>query len=140
MKMAPRPLVLLIDGECPFCVREAALLKRLDRKRGQLRIVDISAPSFSAASYGRTIEQLQARLHAQTPDGQIITGLDAVHRAYEAVGWGFIYAPARWPLLRKVADWLYVTYADNRPMLRSWFDPCKGDRCTVRNGTASGPM
>ncbi len=137
--MVPRPLELLIDGECPFCGREAALLRRLDRKRGNLRIVDISAPAFSAATYGKTNEQLRALLHARTPDGEIVTGLNAVHLAYTAVGWGFLYAPTRWTLLRPLSDWCYTIYARNRPLLRTWFDPCQGDHCATK-ASDSRPM
>ncbi len=117
--MAPIPLVLLIDGECPICGREAEFLRRLDRKRGNLRVVDVSSPKFVAAQYGRTVDQLRVRPHAVTPDGEFFAGLEAVHRAYCAVGWGFMSAPTRWPILRPISDWMYSLVTRNRPLLQA---------------------
>lgn len=138
--MAPTPLVLLIDGECPICGREAEFLKRLDRKRGNLRVVDISSPKFVAAQYGKSVDQFRVRPHALTPDGQLFTGLEAVHRAYCAVGWGFMSAPTRWPILRPISDWVYSLATRNRPLLQSFAYPGPSEQRVQRRPKRSRPV
>ena len=46
------------DGDCPLCVREVNLLRRLDRKRQRIRWTDIAAPDFDAQSTGKTLRVL----------------------------------------------------------------------------------
>ena len=105
---------VLYDGECPLCAREGALLMRLDAGRGRLQLEDISAPDFDASRYGLDPADLEARLHAVLPDGRIVQGVEVLARAYEAVGWGWLVAPARWPGFRWVLDRAYLWFARNR--------------------------
>jgi predicted DCC family thiol-disulfide oxidoreductase YuxK len=75
---------------------------------------DISAPAFDAARYGLDPADLEARLHGVLPDGSIVEGVEVLARAYEAVGWGWLVAPARWPGLRWLLDRAYLWFARNR--------------------------
>ena len=129
MAMDPR-FTILIDGACPLCRHEAGLMRRLDRGRGRLAIVDIAAPGFDAARFGTTFEALMGEIHGVLPDGSLVTGVEVFRRAYGAVGWGWLLAPTGWPGLRWAFDRAYVWFARNR--LRLTGRPaCDGDRCKV---------
>lgn len=105
---------ILYDAECPLCAREGRLLERLDRGRGRLQLEDISDPAFDASRYGLDPADLEARLHGVLPSGQIVEGVEVLARAYEAVDWGWLVAPARWPGFRWLLDRAYVWFARNR--------------------------
>jgi len=115
--MNPPPrLTLFYDGECPFCRREVAALRRRDR-RAALQLQDIAAPGFDAARYGLSREEVHRALHARTADGRILRGMEAVRAAYRAVGLGGLAAPTGWPLLRPLFDAAYAVFARHR---RRW--------------------
>ena len=105
---------ILIDGACPLCAREAGLMRRLDRGRGRLAIVDIASPGFDPARYGSTMDRLMAEIHGVTAEGRVVTGVEVFRRAYWAVGWGWVLAPTAWPGLRWVADRAYAWFAARR--------------------------
>ena len=107
-------LRILFDAECPLCRREGRLLERLDGGRGRISLEDISAPDFDASRYGLDPADLEARLHGVLPDGTIVQGVEVLARAYEAVGWGWFVAPARWPGFRWLLDRAYLWFARNR--------------------------
>ena len=106
-------LTYLYDGACPICVSEVDGLRRRDA-HGNLCLVDISAPSFDAARYGRTRQELLTRMHAIDGEGHTLVAMDAVRAAYRAVGLGWLVAPTRWPLLKPLFDRLYAWIARNR--------------------------
>jgi predicted DCC family thiol-disulfide oxidoreductase YuxK len=120
---------ILIDGACPICRREGALLRRLDRGRGRLVLVDITEPGFEPARMDRTMDELMGFIHGVLPDGTIITGMEVFRRAYAAVGWGWLLAPTGWPGLRPVCDRAYRWFARNRLRLPGRRDACDRDRC-----------
>lgn len=124
-------LTLLIDGACPLCRREADLLRRLDDDRKRLAFVDITAPDFDAARYGRTQAEVMGQIHAVAPDGTLVTGMEVFRRAYAAVGWGWLIAPTGWPWLRPLVDTAYRWFARNRLRLTGRA-ACEDGRCTPR--------
>ncbi|MBK6918958.1 MAG: DUF393 domain-containing protein [Deltaproteobacteria bacterium] len=101
------------DGACPLCAREVALLRRLDRRHA-IDFVDIAAPGFRAQDYGATWAQLMARIHAQTPDGRLIDGVEVFRRLYAAVGFGWLVALTRVPGISHVMSWAYDRFAERR--------------------------
>ena len=109
----PERLLLLYDGACPVCSFEMRRLDGLDRAQ-RLDYLDIAAPGFDAARYGTTMEALMGRMHALAPDGRLLIGMDAIRAAYSAVGLGWLLSPTRLPLLRRIADRLYLAFARNR--------------------------
>ena len=56
------PFKLLYDGQCPFCSREVAWLKRWDRT-GRLVAEDISSQDFHAETYGLSQTEVMGVLH-----------------------------------------------------------------------------
>jgi predicted DCC family thiol-disulfide oxidoreductase YuxK len=124
-------LIIFIDGECPLCLREARMLQRRDRRRGRLRMIDITHPSFDPSRYGRTMDQVMGAIHGRLPDGTMITGMEVFRRAYAAVGLGWLLAPTGWPGLRQLFDRLYAWFARNRLRLTGRGNACT-DRCRLQ--------
>jgi predicted DCC family thiol-disulfide oxidoreductase YuxK len=108
---------VLFDGECPVCRGEADLLRWLDGGKGRLVLEDISSPCFNPARYGRTLNELMAQIHGVLPDGRLVTGLAVFRRAYSAVGLAWLTAPTGWPILRRLAETVYASFARNRLFL-----------------------
>ena len=109
-----QPFTLLIDGDCPLCKREAALLARLDKGAGRLCLIDISSPGFDASAYGTTQDAVMGHIHGVTPEGGLVTGMDAFRHAYAAVGLGWLLEWTRWPVLKQASDWAYNVFARHR--------------------------
>lgn len=115
------------DGECPLCIREITLLRRLDR-RGHVLFTDIAGPDFDAASWGSTQRALMDRIHGRLPDGTWIEGVEVFRQLYRAVGLGWIASFMDLPGVRGALDWGYRVFARNR--LR-WTGRCDAMSCAV---------
>jgi predicted DCC family thiol-disulfide oxidoreductase YuxK len=122
---------ILIDGECPLCRHEARLLEKLDKGRGRLRLVDITDPAFDAGDYGKTFEEVMGSIHGVTRDGEVVSGMAVFRHAWAAVGWGWLWAPTGWPVLKPVFDFAYRVFAKYRLRLTGRGDVCEGGRCKV---------
>ena len=110
---APAELEVFFDGACPLCAREMRLIKRFDR-RGRVGVIDIAAPDFDAASYGKTHEDLMARIHARLADGRFVEGVEVFRAIYAAIGLGFVVWLSRVPGISHVLDVGYRWFAANR--------------------------
>ena len=86
------------DGACPLCLREIALMRRLDR-RGRIAFIDVAEGSDPSCPVDRA--QLLARFHAEE-NGVIHDGAAAFAAMWRAI-----------PLLRPLG-----LAARNRAMLR----------------------
>jgi predicted DCC family thiol-disulfide oxidoreductase YuxK len=129
-----RPQVkLLYDGDCPFCRREVEWLKRRDRS-GNLVLENIAAIGFDPVSYGLTREEVMGKLHGILPDGRVVRGMEAVRRAYQSVGLGWVVAPTKLPIVRGMTDVMYRAFARNRVRLGRMF----GRKC--ESGTCAGKI
>jgi predicted DCC family thiol-disulfide oxidoreductase YuxK len=121
---------ILIDGDCPLCRKEAALLARMDHGRGRLAQINIADPAFDAAAMGLSREGVMATIHGVTAEGRVVTGMEVFRRAYAAVGWGWVLSWTGWPVLRPLADAGYRWFARNR--LRLTGRRCESGACAVR--------
>lgn len=110
------PVTILADGRCGLCRRHAALLARLDRGRG--RVVILDAHEADLAPFACSPDEALRHLHARLPDGRVVTGMEAIRRAFDALGWGWLVAPTGWPVLRAGFDRLYELLARHRAKLR----------------------
>jgi predicted DCC family thiol-disulfide oxidoreductase YuxK len=111
------------DGACPLCMREIAMLRRLDRK-ARIRFTDIAAPGFDASSTGLTMGALMARIHGRVlPSGERIEGVEVFRRLYAAVGFGALVSATRLPGVRGALDVAYRAFAENRLKLTGRCDP-----------------
>ncbi len=108
---------VFFDGDCPLCSREVAFLRGRSSLR-TVRFTDIATlgpPGQQRA--GRTRDALMDRIHARLGDGTVIEGVEVFRRLYERLGWGWLVAPTRWPILRQLADAAYALFARNRMRL-----------------------
>ena len=137
MNPAHADITFLFDGECPLCMREVRLLRRLDRGRGKLGLEDIAAPGFDPGVYGLDQNTVMARIHGVLPDGTVIEGVEVFRRAYAAVGLGWLLAPTRWPGLRQLSDAAYRVFARNRLRWTGRKDACTDDACEPQTNSAA---
>ena len=126
-------MIIFYDGYCPLCRAEMRHLKKYDENH-IIQFEDIQAESFKSRFPDLNWQALNARIHVQLNDGTLVTGLDATHKAWAAVGKGWLYAPLRWPVIRVVADYFYRLFARHRYTISYWLTgqqrPCD-DACSV---------
>ncbi len=120
----PHRVEVLFDGDCPLCVREIRMLRRLDR-HGRIRFTDIAAPGFDAEALGTTHAALMDEIHGRLPDGTWIRGVEVFRQLYAAVGLGPAVALTRLPGVRDALDVSYRLFAKNRLKLTG--------RCTTES-------
>lgn len=104
---------VFFDGDCPLCMREIALLRRLDR-RGRIAFTDIADPAFDPTPTGRTYEQLMEAICGRMPDGQIVEGVEVFRQLYGAVGLAPLMRLTRLPGVSHLLDLGYHLFAKNR--------------------------
>jgi predicted DCC family thiol-disulfide oxidoreductase YuxK len=122
---------VFFDGGCPLCSREVRFLRRWDR-RGVLRFIDIDAADFQPAPGQPGLDALLARIHARSPDGRWIEGVEVFRRLYAAVGFGPLVALSRLPGITQLLDWSYALFARNR---RRLFGRCSPATCGPAHAT-----
>jgi len=115
------------DGDCPLCMREISLLRRLDKK-DSIRFTNLMAPDFDVSSTGTTWEALMDRIHGRLPDGTLIEGVEVFRRLYAAVGFRRAVALTRWPGISQLLDATYRVFAKNRLKLTG---RCTADGCAI---------
>jgi predicted DCC family thiol-disulfide oxidoreductase YuxK len=131
---APFDVEVFYDGDCPLCVREIKLLRRLDQHR-RIGFVDIASQQFSPGELGVSWQDLMSRIHGRLPDGSLIEGVEVFRRLYSAVGWGRVVSVTRWPLVRQLLDAAYHVFARHRLRLTG---RCSAAECSVRRAAGSG--
>lgn len=122
------------DGLCPLCVSEMRHLERLDQGR-RLDLQDINAADFGERFPHIDRVQADRILHGELPDGTLLYGLDVTVMAWRLAGRGRWVAFLRWPLVRGVADRVYLFFARHRHRISGWFGrapSCADDRCMPR--------
>jgi predicted DCC family thiol-disulfide oxidoreductase YuxK len=102
------------DGACPLCIREIALMRRLDR-RGAIDFVDVSTPGGSCPIDRKT---LLARFHARE-NGVMLSGAAAFAAMWRAIPLlrplGLI---ARWKPVLALLERAYLRFLKIRPHLQ----------------------
>jgi predicted DCC family thiol-disulfide oxidoreductase YuxK len=106
------------DGACPLCLREIALMRRLDW-RGRITFIDVAGGDDSSCPVDRA--QLLARFHAEE-DGVIHDGAAAFAAMWRAIP---LLRPfglaARHPLALKMLEAAYARFLRLRPRLQRLF-------------------
>lgn len=116
-------LQVFFDGDCPLCLREINMIRKLDRKN-RVSFVDIAAKEFQPDDYKITLDQLMAEIHARLPDGSWITGVEVFRVLYGAVGFRWLVPVTRLPGINGVLNWGYRVFAKNR---LKWTGRCNPD-------------
>lgn len=106
------------DGACPLCLREIALMKRLDRK-GRIDFIDVSGNAPENCPIDQA--ELLARFHARE-DGKLVSGAAAFAAMWRAIP---LLKPlglvARISFVLALLERLYLRYLLVRPRIQSWF-------------------
>jgi predicted DCC family thiol-disulfide oxidoreductase YuxK len=112
------PVKVWFDGACPLCLREIALMRRLD-KRGAITFVDVAA----GADPSCPIDQgtLLARFHAEE-EGVVYSGAAAFAAMWRAIP---LLRPlglaARWRPVLVVLEAAYIQFLKVRPRIQRFF-------------------
>ena len=103
------------DGACPLCIREIALMRRLDKRRA-INFVDV-APEDAACPIDRTL--LLARFHAQETGSAVVSGAAAFAAMWRAIPMlrplGLI---ARNAIVLAMLERFYIAFLKVRPRLQ----------------------
>ena len=102
------------DGACPLCIREIALMRKLDR-RGAITFVDIASPAQSCPI---DRQLMLDRFHA-SEDGRLLSGAAAFAAMWRAIPalrpFGLL---ARMPGALAVLEALYLQFLKVRPRIQ----------------------
>ena len=115
--MSPTQVTVWFDGACPLCLREIALMRRLDR-RGAIDFIDIGA---EGAACPIDPALLLARFHAREAEGSLLHGAAAfaamwrVIPALRPLGHAARFPPLLWLMERAYRGFLHI-----RPHLQAW--------------------
>ena len=103
------------DGACPLCLREIAVMQRLDR-RNVIAFVDVSGDAPQTCPIDQA--QLLARFHA-SEDGKLLSGAAAFAAMWRAIP---LLRPlglvARNPLVLRALERLYLAFLKHRHKLQ----------------------
>lgn len=109
----PWDVEVFFDGDCPLCVREIAVLRKLD-KRQRIVFTDIADKTFDPSTLGTDYASLMSRIQGRLPDGSWIEGVEVFRRLYTAVGFGPLIAVTRIPGISHAMNAAYTLFAKNR--------------------------
>lgn len=111
-------LTVWFDGTCPLCIREIALMRRLDR-RGAIDFIDIGSEETGAVCPLDRAERL-ARFHARDAEGRLLSGAAAFAAMWRVIP---LLSPlgqlARLPPVLWVLERFYRMFLRLRPWLQS---------------------
>jgi predicted DCC family thiol-disulfide oxidoreductase YuxK len=134
LDVAPSPFEVFFDADCPLCMREIRMLRRLD-EAGRIRFTDITSPQFDASALGLDQATLMATIHGRLANGQLVRGVEVFRQLYAAVGFRRAVALSRVPGVSHLLDLAYAVFAKNRLRLTG---RCVDGACDVRRAGALG--
>jgi len=114
--MNGKRVTIWFDGACPLCVREIALMRRLDRRRA-LDFIDVADATVASCPIDRAA--LLARFHAREGDGPLLSGAAAFAAMWRAIP---LLRPlgllARSDFVLAVLERMYLGFLKVRPRLQ----------------------
>lgn len=111
---ASRLVKVWYDSDCPLCIREIALMRRLDR-RGAIEFVD----AYTATGCPVDRRELLRRFHAQERGQPVVSGAAAFAAMWRAIpvlrplGWIARFPPMLW-----LIEAVYRLFLRFRPRLQ----------------------
>jgi predicted DCC family thiol-disulfide oxidoreductase YuxK len=124
------PLTVLYDGACPLCRREIGIYRGLRPVEAHMQVcfADVSDVSVPLPP-GTSREQLLARFHVRSNDGQLLSGAQAFLALWGALpGWRLLAWTGRVPGVAWLMERAYRFFLRGRPALQRWavrFEPAK---------------
>ncbi len=115
--MASPRVTIWFDGACPLCLREIALMRRLD-KQGAIAFIDATSVDASCPIDPALLLQ---RFHAREGDGPLLHGAAAFAAMWRAIPLLYpLGLAARLPPLLWVMEGAYRAFLRLRPRLQAW--------------------
>ena len=112
-------LTVLYDGACPLCRREIGIYRGL-RPNTPVCFSDVS-DAAQPLPPGTTREQLLARFHVRSHDGQLLSGAQAFLALWAALpGWRWLALTGRLPGATWAMERAYRFFLRWRPALQRW--------------------
>lgn len=114
---------VFFDGACPLCQREISYYKR-QRGADGFDWIDLSQQSGGEVAAGLSCAAALQRFHVQTPDGDLLDGIDAFARLWAGLprfrwlGWLSTRTPGR-----QIGGFLYDRFLPIRPHLQRFLFP-----------------
>jgi predicted DCC family thiol-disulfide oxidoreductase YuxK len=113
------PLTVLYDGACPLCRREIGIYRGL-QPNTPVCFADVS-DTASPLPPGTTREQLLARFHVRSREGQLLSGAQAFLALWAALpGWRWLALVGRLPGAAWAMERSYRLFLRWRPTLQRW--------------------
>ena len=116
------PLTVLFDGACPLCRREIGIYRGLRplRPESPVCFADVNDTALQLPP-GITREQLLARFHVRSNDGQLLSGALAFLALWAALpGWRWLALAGRLPGAVWMMERSYRLFLRWRPTLQRW--------------------
>ncbi len=127
-------LTIFYDSQCPLCLAEMRQLKT-NNKAGRLEFANINDEDFNQRYPHINKVQANKILHGQLDSGEVLLGLDVTYRAWSMVGKHKWLVLLRWPVLRIIADSIYLLFARYRYGISYLFTgKSRCSSCTLDNG------
>lgn len=104
--------ILFYDGDCSMCLQEIKILER--HKDDGLELINIHNNTSQEVIGNLSDIELLSVLHLRSANGEWLKGLDATVAAWKHTKFSWIFAPLRWPLINRLADWFYYRWANKR--------------------------
>ena len=103
---------LFYDGQCPLCMKEINLLRRIGD--ADLRLIDVHGLENPGSWPGVPREHLLQRLHLLDDEGIYRTGLHATVQTWCHTPFGFVFRLLLIPGVRSLAEAAYGRWAERR--------------------------
>ena len=116
------PLTVLYDGACPLCRREIGIYRGLQPLRSDSPVcfADVSDAALPLPP-GTTRDQLLARFHVRSRDGELLSGAQAFLALWAALpGWRWLALLGRLPGAAWAMERTYRVFLRWRPTLQRW--------------------
>ena len=124
-------LTIFYDGQCPLCMTEINQLKKLNHK-SKLAFVNLHDEDFIQHYPHIDLVHAKRIIHGETDDGIILLGLDVTCTAWALVKKHRWLKLLRWPLVRNIADLVYLLFARYRHRISKLImDKQACDQCKI---------
>lgn len=137
---------VLYDDSCGFCRRWIPFWAKTLRRRG-LAVAPLQS-EWVVRRFGEMAEELLVDLRLLFVDGTQLRGADVYRHVMQRIWWAYpLYLLSVTPVLRRMFDWGYRTFADHRhcisracwhPVLRNKTDATLGRQQSLRPADKDG--
>jgi predicted DCC family thiol-disulfide oxidoreductase YuxK len=128
---------VFFDGDCPLCMREIALLRRMDLHTARITFTDIASSDFVALDYGKTWDEFMGQIQGRNANGQWLEGVEVFRALYGAVGLQRIVRMSRLAPIAWLLELAYGFFSQHRLALTGRSGVCAQNRCQVPGESGS---